>query len=406
MYRYTSVKPSVVEKGDDYTNVFAKCFCPGNKTNRNLKLNFRAGILHLAVAIFIVVMAAIKDPPFVIKFKKIWAPGGNLPTSNSPISNPICNGTDYTDPNGDGDTGDSSVFDWFDCVKKVYQEQEELVCQSCKYGNTTFDCTRYNDVSDCTQLFELRDDERYKSRDTDNFTNKLTDSEGDFGNVKVAYLLLIFEIITFGFHFALSSQACVDGQQTFYQKLLAHKMQPFRWLEYSITASIMLWCALSLSRVQEQFLLLSLFLNSFFLNFVGGAMFEVCAWASEQTSEFSELFKHLKWLCFFSAWFCYGIVLWTSFDALYAIIKPYIDDPKTGILWSEIFDVVVWVNVGIFTSYTCFPAIHVYVFWPWQCAGKEVDRYYLGETLYIYASFISKTLLVATIGVAAFMRED
>jgi len=416
-------------------------------------LNQRAGWLHFILFCFIIVMISQKEPPFVLKFKKMWAPGGNLPPLNSPLSSSVCNGKNYSDPNNDGRTDDSSVFDWFDCVREVYQEEQKNLCEACRtadlaqvgnvaksigdrnnataahnFSGNTSDCSIY-DEADCDEPFQIRDDARYSSKDTDALTNAAVLSDGDFGDIKVAYLLLIFEFITFAVHFALGQESCAGP--TFYEELLKQQLQPFRWLEYSVTASIMLWCALSLSRVQEQFLLVSLFVNSFYLNFVGGAMFEVCAWIVRNTKDshvrvrcastcvltlsdgglalsMKTLFRWLQWICFFSAWLSYATVLWTSFDAMYSIIVPYTSNANTGVLWAELFDVVMWVNAGIFVTYSCFPLIHVYVFWPWRCTNeaKSRARYNYGETLYIYASFIAKTTLVATIGYAAFMRED
>lgn len=426
---------SACPKAQEANSICSPKNFPGNLFNPgNVKLNQRAGWLHFCLFIFIIVMIGQKEPPFVIKFKKMWAPGGNLPPANSPLSSSICNGKNYSDPNEDGDTSDSSVFDWFECVRDVYQDEQTTLCNACKNGSTTqtlVSCSIYDTVSNCADNFKIRDDARYNTKDTDALTNAAVLSDGDLGEIKVAYLLLVFEFITFMVHFALGQERCDDNDPTFYEELLKQQLQPFRWLEYSITASIMLWCALSLSRVQEQFLLISLFVNSFYLNFVGGAMFEVCAWVVRKSDSkesqdicvlrlhnadrkgnfkinMKTLFHQLQWICFFSAWVSYAIVLWTSFDAMYSIIEPYTSNINTGVLWSELFDVVMWVNTGIFVTYSCFPLIHLYVFWPWKCADKKknIARYNYGETLYIYASFIAKTTLVVTIGYAAFMRED
>jgi hypothetical protein len=376
-----------------------------NQSNRSTllslnSLNRYAALAHGLLACFTIGMMVYKDPPFMLKFKKAWAPGGSLPLPQSPLSNSTCNGTDYTDPNGDGDISDSSVFDWFDCVREVYQAEEQARCEACQ-NETSAACARYN-ATNCGRLFDLRKDDRYNTRDTDMQTNSTGTADGDLPDIPVAWLLLVFEVVTAAAHYAIAGP-WVD----LYNRLLEAQLQPFRWLEYSFTASIMLWCALSLSRVQDQFLLLSLFLNSFYLNFVGGGLFEVCGWASRQNEQFPQLFQRLQWLCFTSAWFAYAIVIWTSLDAMDAIITPYINNPNTGVLWAELFDVVVWVNVGILVTYTAFPLIHLWVFCPCRHDRlKAPERYMRGEKMYIYASFIAKTTLVVTIGVAAFLRED
>jgi len=87
----------------------------------------------------------------------------------------------------------------------------------------------------------------------------------------------------------------------------------------------MFWCALALSRVQDMFLLISLFLNSFALNIIGGMCFEITYWAQRKASDdlnLEKLFSRLKWFLFFSSWLFFIINTWTSWDALNTIIQP------------------------------------------------------------------------------------
>ena len=330
-------------------------------------LNGRAGVLHLLLVLVILVMWGVKDPPFYLEFNKMWAAPTVIPIA---LQSTTCNGTDGVLR----DYQDLGVWNWLACV---------------------------------------RDGTNATRGEFDPYTpTKVT----GLGRIKVVWLLLVFEVLTSAVHFWMwALDRWWDG---LYTQRLNDQLQPWRWFEYSITASLMMWCALSLSRVQDQFLLLSLFVNSFYLNFVGGGLFEVCGWAARHASgDLRRMFLRAKWTAFVSAWFAYGIAIWTSWDAMGAVVQPYLN-LESGALWGEMFDVVVWVNLGITITYGIFPLIHIYVFDPlgllawWHersHGGKARDPkevYLRGEKLYIYGSFVAKTTLVATIAVAAWMRNN
>ena len=113
----------------------------------------------------------------------------------------------------------------------------------------------------------------------------------------------------------------------------------------------MLLCAVSLSRVQDQFLLLSLFLNSFSLNFAG-ALFEICYYAERKTDDpaFKLFIKRLKWMTFWTSWLYYGINLYTTWDAFNSVIKPYFALPTEN-LWRQLFDLARYANIGTFVYF-------------------------------------------------------
>lgn len=103
------------------------------------------------------------------------------------------------------------------------------------------------------------------------------------------------------------------------------------------------------------------------------------------------------------SWFFFAITLITLFDALFTIIDPYFQIP-TSELWKELFEFVVYVNIGIAISFTIFPLIHFYQFDPWgiyafffghRNENEQLAAYKHGEILYIYASFVAKTDLAS-----------
>lgn len=169
--------------------------------------------------------------------------------------------------------------------------------------------------------------------------------------------------------------------------------------------------ALSLSRVQHDFLLASIFLCQVALNFVGGVCFEGFYYAERKTDDddFKIIFGRLKWTCFIFSWFLYGIFQWTVWSALNANIQPYLDLP-TSIFWKELFDFVIYVNAAISISFSAFPLIHLAQFLPTLWDGRTWEEqqiaYKKGEVAFIWASFVSKSTMVGIISYAAFNRDD
>ena len=354
---------SISEEGDvgikessfGFWRIMKFIFYPGTTA-----LNFRAAIWHFMLCLLIVVFWSVKDPPFYIEFNKMWAKQTIFPNYTQTT---FCNGTDYAD---------LGVNAWFDCVRPQFDEWKD-----------------YN-----------------KAEDIPIYSPVLVKGE----KFRLAFLCLLFEIITWLMH---SWIWYLDyAYDNLYTKRLKEQLQPYRWIEYSITASIMFWCALALSRVQDQFLLISLFLNSFALNFVGGCCFEGFYWAERNATDelnLKNVFRRLKWACFITSWAFFIIQTWTSWDALNTIIAPYLDLP-TSVFWDELFQIVTYVNVGITATFFLFPIIHLYQFLPTAWNGRTEDEqivaYRKGEISFIWASFISKTVLTGIMTFASFQRDD
>ena len=371
--------------------------------------NLGASIWHFVLALCISVLHFSTTPTFTISFNKMWAKRTEFPDF---LNSTMCDGDDYAvDPRG--------LSGYLECNREKDEEWAEYA--------------RIDDV----------------------FRSEIEPGP----EIKVTWLLLAFELLT----------ACSHGllwkYSVLYEKALACMLQPMRWLEYSITSSIMFWCVLSLSRVQDLFLLCSLFLNSFFLNFVGGLVFECCYFAErafqtlanpydsarplhhtsrthptkrslvtptntkqppyfvagipktgrdgKNTLSYIQAVRYcrlLKWTCFVVSWLGYAINLWTLFDAYFSGIDPYL---RLGsrVLWEDLFNVATWGNVGLAVTFTSFPILHAWVFDPLgllkrRTHDQRVSVYKQGERGFIVLSFVSKTLLVVTIGAAAFMRND
>lgn len=365
--KYSNVRIS--EEGDvavqsGFWKIMRFVFYPGP-----VPLNFRAGIWHGICSLFIIILWGVKDPPFKLAFNKMWAKQTVFPDflystecCDNTTGTPVCE-----------DYADKGVMEWFDCIRP----------QSDEWRN-------YNSANDIQT-----------------YAPAVNEADG-LGKIEVAGLLLLFELLTAGFHFFL----WYNGE--LYERRLKEQFQCYRWIEYSITASIMLLCAVSLSRVQDQFLLISLFLNSFSLNFVGGCCFEVFYLAQRKMSgdaDFETILRRLKWTCFWISWTFYAINLWTTWDAFYSVIQPYFDLP-TEVFWRELFELAEYANIGITVTFTFFPLIHLYQFVPtmfpsWNRSEEgQIQAYRNGEIGFIWASFVSKTTLVVLFGFASFNRDD
>ena len=321
------------------------------------RLNAAAAVFHGALALVCVAMITTLPTGFELHFARMWSTNITFPPCFNTTS---CGGVDYKD---------RSVYDWLDCVR----------------DNVT-DWRKANDAADI-DVFQPQKERVW--------------------SLPVAWLLLAFECLTCCSHVWL----VVDDVG--YQWRLNRMLQPWRWLEYSLTASIMLLMVLSLSKVEDMFLLTSLFVNSFFLNFVGGTLFELLYYAERQLSEtktqtqtggVQEWMRWMKWTAFAASWLAYATNIWTIWDSYTAIVKPYIDHPVVGAFFAQLFDPITWAIVGITVSFSVFPILHGYSFWPWRPDDERVAAYRFGEKLFIMASFVSKAVLVLTIGVPAFMR--
>lgn len=217
---------------------------------------------------------------------------------------------------------------------------------------------------------------------------------------KIWVLLLIFEIITCFCHFL-----CWYWHST-YMRLLSNNMQPIRWMEYHITASIMTVCVCALNRITDIFLVSALFLLGMYLNFSGGLCFETMRFAVRQQIPIGPVHTTMlftQWYCFFLSWLAFAFQFTCIFSAFYWIIDPYLK-LESGHLWGQLFGFVEIVNFGMFGTFAIFPIIHIY-----QTVGVQFgfeNSYFIAEAAYICASLLSKFLLVGSIFYAAIQREN
>ena len=188
---------------------------------------------------------------------------------------------------------------------------------------------------------------------------------------------------------------------------LENGKQPYRWLEYSITASIMFFIVLQLNRVTDLWTNLTAFLLTVNYNVFGAAI--------DLTN--NAVFIGWFWIVSFLSFTTLFICLFYNTEKT---IEPYLDaDLETSDLWSQLFGFVRVVNFAILSTFLTFPilnAIHLYYKLnnkPWDKSEEDKDKeiiarncMYRAEIGYVILSFVSKGLLVFLVfwGVAA--RND
>ena len=240
----------------------------------------------------------------------------------------------------------------------------------------------------------------------------------------VWWLLFGFSILTSGFHIIAAvsgwneidpvvqerylnmAQLPMDGGWTFesgYLFELENGKTPYRWWEYSITASIMFLIVLQLNRVTDVWVNVTAFLMSAGYNTFGAAIDNTNNW-------------------FFIAWFWQvsGLMFIAQFYLLFwqfdYTIAPYLDESlDSHQLWGELFTFVRAVNLGIFITFCTFPIANI-IHLIYRVGGRRWEGdtksnanrncMYRIESTYIILSFTSKALLVFFVfwGVAA--RND
>lgn len=326
--------------------------------------NFTAGIVHAAMAASILCVRLFHGVPYVLKFEVMWSSIEPDALPDFLVSHQ-CPWNHTSNQPAVGAFHHSDIFDWFRC----HREQ----------GSSTSDVVQ-DDVR--ARLYTLQPQARGVE-------------------LPVWLLLFLFELLTTTMHMGLRWPL---RRRYFY--FLARRMQPFRWVEYSLTSSIMLWCLMSLSRITEVYLLTSMFFLSVFLELCGGLTFEVLTFVlqrvfrtrSRQQSDEYHLVNALRWTLYALSWAAFLLSFIAIWDAFLTIIGPYFEVNNAD-LWSQLFLFVGIANGLLLLAYSSFPVLHaIQVTYP--------HRYVDVELGYIVASLVSKCVLTLTIFVAAVQRHD
>jgi len=223
---------------------------------------------------------------------------------------------------------------------------------------------------------------------TDSWTLEPTLSS--FSALSVPALLLVCETITALFHLG---NACLWRKR--YLFCVASKVNPFRWVEYAITASIMAVVISFSSGVREINGLLFSGTNIGFIQLCGGLLTELWnvplkrerssgtnrVWARDTVTW--RLLPHL---------FCYPLFILWSFSVIFHFV--YGGGPSCA---PSFVTIIVVGEVVLFSSFA-IPQLYVY--------SGNPSRYDVGELTYLILSATSKAFLSIVLIVGALQQEN
>jgi len=182
-------------------------------------------------------------------------------------------------------------------------------------------------------------------------------------NVELALLIALFFFLSAFFHFYIAS-----AYNKRYNSDLKLGINKARWVEYSISASVMMVAIAMLVGVYDFSSLLMLFTLTAIMNLTGLVM-EV----HNQTT------KKTNWLSYYIGCFA-GIIPWVVI-AFYLWLGATNGSPAPTFVY--------WIFVSIFVFFSCFAvnmALQYKKIGPWK-------NYLYGERAYIILSLVAKSLL-------------
>lgn len=182
-------------------------------------------------------------------------------------------------------------------------------------------------------------------------------------SIQLPLLISLFFFISAFFHFYIATT-----YNNRYNSDLKIGINKARWIEYSISASVMILAIAMLVGVYDFSSLLMLFALTSIMNLMGLVM-EI----HNQTT------KKTNWLSYYIGCFA-GIIPWIVI-AFYMWLGAYKGSPAPTFVY--------WIFVSIFVFFSCFAVNMILQY-------KKIGRwknYLYGERVYIILSFVAKSLL-------------
>lgn len=194
------------------------------------------------------------------------------------------------------------------------------------------------------------------------------------GFYKLSWLILAFPFITALFHFVIALNPVINASYS--QSTLQEGRNPYRWIEYSITASIMTWVIAQLSGVTNVFLLVTLVLVNIALQYQGYIM-EVVNVRRERGNYFWSP-TVIGFLLFAAQW----IPIFVYFFAAITSERPPAAEPIPWFVYTIVF--------GLFFQFLLFGLVMTFHYYGWP---KWLRSNYYNEIAYIVLSLTSKVFL-------------
>ncbi|MEX0622185.1 MAG: heliorhodopsin HeR [Candidatus Woykebacteria bacterium] len=200
---------------------------------------------------------------------------------------------------------------------------------------------------------------------TFNFTNQtLEPASKILFNLPIAPLVVIFFFLSAGAHLIIAT-----AWQRGYEEDLKRGMNRARWVEYSLSASVMMVAIAMLVGIYELGQLIMIFALVAFMNLMGLAM-EVHNQTTKETNWIAFIIGSLAGIV---PWVAVGLYFWAA-----AVFGK-----------GDIPTFVYWIYISIFIFFNCF-AINMYL--QYMKLGRWKD-YLFGEKVYILLSLFAKSAL-------------
>ncbi len=193
---------------------------------------------------------------------------------------------------------------------------------------------------------------------------ELTPRIEEFAELKIGVFVAIFLFLSAFAHLVLSLPSVFK----WYEKNIKKGMNPARWIEYSVSSSLMIVLIAMLVGVYD--------LSALILIFSINAMMIFCGWIMEIHNQTT---KKTNWISYIFGCFA-GIVPWV-------VVTLYLFGSGEGEYRAP--DFVYWIFFSIFLFFNSFS---LNMFLQYKKVGKWKDYTY-GEKMYILLSLLAKSAL-------------
>tara|TARA_B100000683_G_scaffold84693_1_gene83621 strand:+ start:931 stop:2076 length:1146 start_codon:yes stop_codon:yes gene_type:complete len=338
------------------------------------RLNIAAAVLHAILAIMILGVGLGGNSPFTLVVTRSLP---KVPTPiPAPFNTPVCGGKEYTD-----------VFKWFKCIRdeNPNDNYRKKLIEESGYTLLSGDPTSPDAIMPPFETEFL-----------------LTDSW------QVWTLIFAFSALT-----SVSHAAIASFLRPAYESWLTRDTQPLRYLEYSVTASIMMVIVLSLTRVTDIYLLIANALLMCVVNVFGG----VIEWITLKVPvDFTPRPSHIRAWAWLVAAVVFTFQFWQLWDIYQVTVEPWLAETNAAApLMEQLFGFVTVLNIVILACFLTFPVVSIVQFLYYvnarcrSCLQKssQDDLYFAlrFEAAYIFCSLFSKAALVLIVFVSSVQRE-
>jgi len=198
----------------------------------------------------------------------------------------------------------------------------------------------------------------------DEMTQTLVQRTELIGNIQLAPLVALFLFMSATAHLLISTRLYKK-----YVKYLKKKMNPYRWIEYTFSASLMIWIIAMLTGIYDIGLLIALFVLTGVMNLMGLMM-----------EKHNQLTEKTDWT-FYIIGCISGGAPWVIIAIVFAksIIEAGAEFPNFVIY--IYFSILIFFNIFAINMLLQYKGI-----WKWK-------NYLYGERMYIILSLVAKSAL-------------